>query len=135
MYLLLLLVGGLFMVVNLVVGCYVAIRLGYGPPNWQTALNLVVRLTAFQDCLNAVREWLENKSHWADRLLHRLHIPKPIIFIDTTPIISIEEDEEHIDKEAEETNGEPTEEQHEEINEGLNENSGITEEGSAEPQQ
>ena len=70
------------MVINMIAGCYLAIRLGYGPPNWQTALNLVVRLTTFQDYLNEGRDWLDKKAPWADKLLNRLHVPKPITIIE-----------------------------------------------------
>ena len=72
----------LLMVTNLIVGCYVAILLGYGPPNWQTALNLVVRLTTFQNNLNDGRDWLDKKAPWADKLLNRLNVPKPIVIVD-----------------------------------------------------
>ena len=75
---------GLFVLLNVIVGCYVAIRLGYGPPNWQTALNLVVSLTSFQDGLNAWRDWIDRKAPWADKLLTRLHVPKPIMIVDTS---------------------------------------------------
>jgi len=71
----------LFMAINVVAGCYLAIRLGYGPPNWQTALNLVVRLTTLQDHLNEGRAWIDNKAPWADQFLNRLRVPKPLIFI------------------------------------------------------
>lgn len=72
----------LFMVINVIIGCYVMIRLGYGPPHWVIALNLVIRVTTFQDCLNAGRDWLEQKAPWTTKLFLRLHIPKPIILVD-----------------------------------------------------
>ena len=99
---LLILVAALFVAVNVVMGCYLAIRFGYGPPNWQTALNLVVRLTTFQNCLNDGRDWLDKKAPWMDQFLNRLHVPKPIIIVDTTP-------EEEPDGEREEESDEPTE--------------------------
>ena len=74
----------LLMVINVIAGCYLAIRLGFGPPNWQTALNLVVRLTTLQDHLNEGRAWLDNRAPWADKILHRLRVPKPFIIIDVT---------------------------------------------------
>jgi hypothetical protein len=74
----------LFMAINIVLGCYIAIRFGYGPPNWQKALNLIVPLTTLQDCLNDGRDWLEAKAPWADRLLDRFDAPRPIIFVDVT---------------------------------------------------
>jgi hypothetical protein len=74
----------LFMVINITLGCYVAIRLGYGPPNWQKALNLVVRLTTLQDWLNDGRDWLEAKAPWIVKYLDRLRLPKPLIFVDIT---------------------------------------------------
>ena len=92
----------LFMVINIIVGCYVAIRLGYGPPNWQTALNQAVRLTTLQNYLNEGRDWLEKKAPWAERLLHRLHVPKPIIFVDVTVIEDEEEEEEGAEEKFEE---------------------------------
>ena len=73
----------LFTAINVIVGCYVAIRLGYGPPSWQVALNLVVRVTTLQDWLNAGRDFLGKKARWADMLLVRLRVPKPIIIADT----------------------------------------------------
>ena len=90
----------LFMVINIILGCYVAIRLGYGPPNWQTALNLVVPLTTLQDCLNDGRAWLEKKTPKIDKLLTKLHVPKPIIFIDTRIIIEKEEGASEVSEEA-----------------------------------
>ena len=95
-----------FMVVNIVVACYVAIRLGYGPPNWQSALNLIVRLTTLQNYLNAGRDWLDKKAPWTEKYFDKLRIPKPIIIVDTTP--------EPEEPEAEAINGEWTEEQDEE---------------------
>jgi len=72
----------LFMAINVIVGCYIAIWLGYGPPDWKTALNLVIRVTTLQDWLNTGRDWLDKKAPWADKLLNRLHIPKPIIIVE-----------------------------------------------------
>ena len=83
-------IAALFMVINFIAGCYVMIRLGYGPPNWQTALNQVVRVTTFQNQLNKARDWLDKRAPWADSFLYRLNVPKPIIIVDTTP----EEEEE-----------------------------------------
>jgi len=83
----------LFAVINVIIVCYFLIRLGYGPPNWQTALNLVVPLTTFQDCLNSGRDWIDSKAPWADKLLNRLHVPKPIVIVDTTPIEEEEPEE------------------------------------------
>ena len=80
----------LLMVTNIILACYVAIRLGYGPPNWQEALNLIIPLTTLQDHLNEGRDWLEEKAPWTERYISRLHLPRPIIFIDTSVI---EEDE------------------------------------------
>jgi hypothetical protein len=85
----------LLMAINVILACYVTILLGYGPPNWQTALNQVVPLTVLQDYLNEGRDWLEKKAPKVDALLNRLHAPKPIIFIDTTVV----DDEEEIDDE------------------------------------
>jgi len=97
-------VAVLFMVMNIAAACYAAIRLGYGPPNWQSALNLIVRLTTLQNCLNAGRDWLDEKAPWAEKYLNRLGIPKPIIIVDTTP--EEEEPEEEEINEAEKNNGE-----------------------------
>ena len=99
----------LFMVINIILGCYLAIRFGYGPPNWQKALNLVVPLTMFQDWLNDGRDWLEEKAPWLVKYLDRLHIPKPLLFVDVTaPEEGTEEEEENVLEEetADETNGE-----------------------------
>jgi len=90
-WLLILFVGTLFMVINIFIGCYVAIRLGYGPPDWKTALNLVVRLTTLQDRLNAGRDWLDKKAPWADKYLDRLHVPRPIIIVEMPEEEEIEE--------------------------------------------
>ena len=96
----------LFAVANVIVGCYIAIRLGYGPPNWQTALNLVVRVTTLQDRLNEGRDWLDRNAPWADRLLHRLRVPQPIIIVYPS-----EEEEEEIDNDVQiEEVGEQSEE-------------------------
>jgi len=92
-WLLLIPAAALFMVINVIVGCYVAIRLGYGPPDWKTALNLVVRLTTLQDRLNAGRDWLDKKAPWTDKLLDRLHVPRPIVIVDVP-----EEEEEKTDE-------------------------------------
>ena len=89
----------LFMVINVIIGCYVAIRLGYGPPDWKAALNLVVRLTTLQDRLNAGRDWLDVKAPWANKVLDRLHVPRPIIIVDVP-----EEEEEETEK-TDETSG------------------------------
>ena len=86
-------IAALFMVINFIAGCYVMIRLGYGPPNWQTALNQVVRLTTLQDQLNRGRNWLDKKAPWADKFLNRLNVPKPIVIVDTTPEEEEEEEE------------------------------------------
>ena len=72
----------LFVTINLVVGCYFAVRCGYGPPDWKTALNLAVRVTTLQDRLNAGRDWLAIKAPRVDKFLDRLLIPKPIIIVD-----------------------------------------------------
>jgi len=101
-YLLIIPLITLFVVINLIIGCYVMIRLGYGPPNWQTALNLIVRLTTLQDCLNGARDWLEQKAPWADKFLERLHVPKPIVIVDTTPVEEDEEEEEPVEEHADE---------------------------------
>ena len=85
--------AALFMAINFILACYIAIWLGYGPPNWQTALNLVVRLTTFQNYLNAGRAWIEKKAPWAEKILVRLHVPKPIIIVDTTYAEEGEEDD------------------------------------------
>jgi hypothetical protein len=91
----------LFMVINIILGCYLAIRLGYGPPNWQKALNLIIPLTTLQDSLNDGRDWLEKKAPWTVKYLNRLHIPKPIIFVDVTaPEEGTEEEEENVPEEA-----------------------------------
>ena len=92
--------AALLTAINITLGCFIAIRLGYGPPNWQTALNLLVRLTTLQDYLNAGREWLEKKVPKVDKLLTRLPIPKPIIIIDTSPIEEEEEEEEEVKEES-----------------------------------
>jgi len=85
----------LFVAINIIVGCYATIRLGYGPPDWKTALNLVVRITTLQDRLNASRDWLGNKAPWADKLLDRLRVPKPIIIVEAP---EEEEETEEIDE-------------------------------------
>ena len=80
-FLVLMPIVALFTVINIAVGCYLTIRLGFGPPNWQTALNLVVPVTTLQDWLNEGRAWLDMRAPWADKFLDRLHIPKPIIIV------------------------------------------------------
>ena len=85
----------LFTAINIILGCYIAIRLGYGPPNWQTSLNQAVRLTILQDWLNAGRGWLEKKAPKVDQFLTRVHVPKPIVIIDTT-YVEEDEDEDEI---------------------------------------
>jgi len=89
-----------FIVINTIIGCYAAIRLGYGPPNWQTALNLVVPLTRLQDCLNWCRDWLEAKIPMTTKLFDRLRIPRPIIIVDTTPLED-EDDDEQVEEQME----------------------------------
>jgi len=87
----------LFMVINIILGCYLAIRLGFGPPNWQKALNQVAPLTTLQDWLNDGRDWLEEKAPWAVKYLNRLHLPKPLIFVDVTaPEEGTEKEEENV---------------------------------------
>ena len=109
MYLLLLLMPIIivFTVVNIALGCYIAVRLGYGPPNWQSALNLIVRLTTLQNCLNAGRYWLDDKYPKAGAWLDRLRIPKPLVIVDTTPIE--EEPESVAEEEPEPVAEEPSE--------------------------
>ena len=102
----------LFMGINILIGCYVAIRIGYGPPNWQTALNLVVPLTTLQNCLNDGRDRLDEKIPRADRLLNWLNVPKPIVMVDTSPEETdvsegFEEDEDSNDLPAEEFGDNP----------------------------
>ena len=97
-WLLLLPAAALFMAINVIVGCYVAIRFGYGPPDWKTALNLVVRVTTLQDRLNAGRDWLDKKAPWADKFLNRLHVPRPIV------IVEVPEEEENKEDETEQNN-------------------------------
>jgi hypothetical protein len=93
--------------INVIIVCYIMIRLGYGPPNWQTALNLIVPLTTLQDRLNDGRTWLDKKAPWSDKLLNRLHVPKPIMIIDTSPIEEEEEEpeEEMLDEVVDEQSG------------------------------
>jgi len=110
MTLLLTLFAALFMVINIIVVCYITIRLGYGPPNWQTALNLVVRLTTLQNRLNSCREWIDKKAPWMDKLLYRLHVPKPIMIIDTSFDEFEESDEIPEESISEESTDETTEE-------------------------
>ena len=104
----------LFMAINIVLGCYIAIRLGYGPPNWQTALNQVVRLTTLQNYLNAGRAWLEKKVPKVDQFLARLHVPKPIMIIDTSYVEDEEVEEEDeimaVEGDSNEVSDEATEE-------------------------
>ena len=86
---------GLFIVVNTIVGCCLAIRFGYGPPHWITALNLVVPAVEFQDWLNDSRDRLELKAPWTKKIFDRLNIPHPVIFIDVSAVELLEgEDEE-----------------------------------------
>ena len=99
MWLLLIPVVILFMLLNVIVGCALAIRLGYGPPDWKTALNLILPLTTLQDQLNAGRDWLERKAPWADKFLDRMQIPKPIIIVEV-PETPEEEDEAEEEGEA-----------------------------------
>jgi hypothetical protein len=80
-WLLFILVVALFIAINIIVGCYTMIRLGFGPPDWKTALNLVFRVTTIQDQLNAGRNWLAQKAPKIDTLLTRLCVPQPIIIV------------------------------------------------------
>jgi len=90
----------LFMVINILLGCYVTIRLGYGPPNWQKAINLIIPLTMLQDSLNDGRDWLEKKAPWTVKYLNRLNLPKPIVFVDVTaPEEGTEKKEESVPEE------------------------------------
>ena len=81
-WLLLIPAATLFVAINIIVGCYVAVRLGYGPPDWKTALNLVVRVTMIQDWLNTGRDWLRKKVPRVDQFLDRLRVPKPIVIVE-----------------------------------------------------
>ena len=81
-WLLLIPAATLFMAINVILGCYLFVRLGYGPPDWKTTLNLVVRVVVFQDRLNQGRDWLEKKAPWTDTFLDRLCVPKPIIIVE-----------------------------------------------------
>jgi diguanylate cyclase (GGDEF)-like protein len=90
----------LFMIANVLVACYFAIQFGYGPPDWRTALNLVVRLTTLQKRLNAGREWIDQKAPWLDKLLDRVHVPKPIVMVEII-------DEYETEKETEITDDDP----------------------------
>lgn len=83
-----------FVVANILIGCYVAIRLGYGPPHWVTALNLVVPALELQNRLNAGRDWLEEKIPWTIKLFKRFDLPNPIIFIDISAVEDTESEEE-----------------------------------------
>jgi|GEM_PF-2173159 len=98
MWLLLLPAAALFMAINVIVGCYVAIRFGFGPPDWKTALNLVVQVTTLQDRLNEGRDWLDKKAPWTDKFLNRLHVPRPIV------IVEVPEEEENKEDETEQNN-------------------------------
>jgi hypothetical protein len=82
----------MFIIVNIVLGCYAAVRYGYGPPDWRTALNLVVRLTTLQRKINTLREVIDRKCPWADRMLNRLHIPKPIVIVEIVDDDELAED-------------------------------------------
>ena len=115
----------LLMAINVILGCYVTVLLGYGPPNWQTALNQVVPLTVLQDYLNEGRDWLKKKAPKVDALLNRLHAPKPIIFIDTTVVDDEEEiDDEEPEEQTEESSEASTEEEsNQETNAGIPANS------------
>jgi len=106
-------IAAVFMLINCALGCYIAIRLGFGPPNWQTALNLIVPLTTLQDCLNACRDWLSEKYPKADDVFIRLRIPNPIVIVDTTPWDDEEEDEDE-DKGKEEAGEIPEEKENQE---------------------
>jgi len=125
-WILTLLVAALFMVINVIIGCYVAIRLGYGPPDWKTALNLVVRLTTLQDRLNAGRDWLDRKAPWTDKFLDYLNVPRPIIIVDVPEEeaeIKEKEVEAEVIGEAEETGEAATEQAQTEQTEPLSEGS------------
>jgi len=74
----------LCMVINTIIACYVAIRLGYGPPHWVYALNLLVPVTSVQNWLNAARNWLEEKIPRIEKIFARLQVPKPIVIVDVT---------------------------------------------------
>ena len=101
----------LFMAINVILGCYVAIQFGFGPPNWQTALNQIVPLTTLQDYLSDGRDWLGKKVPKADGLFNRLRVPKPIVFIDTTVVAEEEEiSDEEPEVQAEESSDVPAEE-------------------------
>ena len=89
----------LFVAINIIIGCYVTTRFGYGPPDWKTALNLVVSVPALQDRLNAGRDWLETKAPWADKFLDRLNVPKPIVIVDFPEEEEEEEEEEETEEE------------------------------------
>jgi len=105
-WLLLIPIATVFVAINIIIGCYVTIRLGYGPPDWKTALNLVVRLTTLQDRLNASRDWIDKKAPWADKLLVRLRVPKPIIIVEVPEPEEKEETTDEINEIYDETAGE-----------------------------
>jgi len=107
-WLLLMPAAAIFIAINIIIGCYAMIRLGYGPPDWRTALNLIVRVTTLQDRLNEGRNRLEQKAPWADKLLDRLGVPKPIVIVEI-PIIE-ETDEEAADEQSENISGVASEE-------------------------
>jgi hypothetical protein len=92
----------LFILINVIIGCYVAICLGFGPPNWQTALNLVVPLTTLQSYYNDWRDWLDEKAPKIANLLNRCHVPKQIMLVDPS-LPEVPEPEEEYVEEAEET--------------------------------
>jgi len=100
----------LFMMINFIIGCYVAIRLGYGPPHWVYALNLVVRVTTFQHWLNTGRNWLEEKVPRTEKIFTRLQVPKPIIIVDVAlPEEGSKEEEEEIGEVKKEPTAEASE--------------------------
>jgi diguanylate cyclase (GGDEF)-like protein len=99
----------LFMTVNIVVGCLVAIQLGYGPPDWKIALNLVIKLTVIQKYLNQSRRWVDQKSPAVAKLLTQIHVPEVFELVPASSSIQPAGEESQFDSQIEKLAATPVE--------------------------
>ncbi|GHT14473.1 hypothetical protein FACS1894170_11510 [Planctomycetales bacterium] len=85
----------LFMLTNIIAGCYLAMHFGYGPPDWKHGLNLVVKLTDLQQYLNAARQRIIAKYPAAAKIFKQLHVPEKIELVPVVRMRQSDADEQN----------------------------------------
>ncbi|MDR3182245.1 MAG: diguanylate cyclase [Planctomycetaceae bacterium] len=81
----------LFMLTNILAGCFLAVHFGYGPPDWKRGLNLLVRLTVLQKKYNALRKKIVEKYPASEKAFKLLRVPEKISLVPVVQVLKSEE--------------------------------------------